>query len=565
MTSNTHDDEIRLVQHTVNLAPSAEFALKQEYIRRFPLVLPPLNKTLSHEERRTEVLKYFRKSPGLAGPKGAFISLSQRVFYDMKEEPHWQEGHQCSICGEKAGRASILLSCSCRFTAYHLSCIQGWHVTKGVERVVDCPTCRRPTKPVNIGWIQMSTTEKAERKLKKAKAKKFSAKERERNAGRQRVKARPENSIHSRLLLSFLSSNQPESWKPPPSLPLPSPMVNTAPRLARICRHVLLLFINSANGFYEERGAGNTVKAMDSLSPRDVLADCRLTEGINVNVPSFLISFPRYLPLRPPFSFVLVEALPLPPPCPSPFISHCFFHLFPPPSLSLLPSLPLPSPSPLTLLTYPERVTPYNISYLQELVLNGTTAYPGARYVVRDMGEHIEINMHVPQSEETRAELSQIAWVPRQLISPQANKPVMGIVQDTLCDGLQMVVNFWLFHNGFSDTIADPGAMSFITKKIADCKVNVVLLIEDATHDQLKALPGITIRESLCRRSLMRNTISSSRIGAYCANSSSLMPTVPPTSTFPSTVQMWRRSSTSIGDLEPTYIIDQVTPQSSSP
>ncbi|CED83722.1 beta and beta-prime subunits of dna dependent rna-polymerase [Phaffia rhodozyma] len=42
------------------------------------------------------------------------------------------------------------------------------------------------------------------------------------------------------------------------------------------------------------------------------------------------------------------------------------------------------------------------------------------------------MNLHVPQSEETRAELSQIAWVPRQIISPQANKPVMGIVQDTL-------------------------------------------------------------------------------------------------------------------------------------
>ncbi|KAF7373700.1 Beta and beta-prime subunits of DNA dependent RNA-polymerase [Mycena sanguinolenta] len=53
-----------------------------------------------------------------------------------------------------------------------------------------------------------------------------------------------------------------------------------------------------------------------------------------------------------------------------------------------------------------------------------------------------EMNIHVPQSEETRAELSQIAWVPRQasrahtsfvIISPQANKPVMGIVQDALC------------------------------------------------------------------------------------------------------------------------------------
>ncbi|ORY35600.1 putative DNA-directed RNA polymerase II largest subunit [Naematelia encephala] len=156
-------------------------------------------------------------------------------------------------------------------------------------------------------------------------------------------------------------------------------------------------------------------------------------------------------------------------------------------------------------LTYPERVTPYNISYLQELVNNGPATYPGARYFVKDTGERVdlkyrkageqislqfgwiverhlkdgdyvlfnrqpslhkmsmmshriklmnystfrlnlsvtspynadfdgdEMNLHVPQSEETRAELSQIAWVPRQIISPQANKPVMGIVQDTLC------------------------------------------------------------------------------------------------------------------------------------
>ncbi|TKR81908.1 hypothetical protein L596_015705 [Steinernema carpocapsae] len=43
-----------------------------------------------------------------------------------------------------------------------------------------------------------------------------------------------------------------------------------------------------------------------------------------------------------------------------------------------------------------------------------------------------EMNLH-PQSLETRAEISEIAMVPRQLITPQANKPVMGIVQDTLC------------------------------------------------------------------------------------------------------------------------------------
>lgn len=339
-------------------------------------------------------------------------------------------------------------------------------------------------------------------------------------------------------------------------------------------------------------------------------------------------------------------------------------------------------------LTFPERVTPYNIAYLQELVRNGPTTYPGARYVVRDTGERIdlrynkradaflqygwvverhlkdgdfvlfnrqpslhkmsmmshrvrlmpystfrlnlsvtppynadfdgdEMNMHVPQSEETRAELSQIAWVPRQIISPQANKPVMGIVQDTLCGirkftlrdtfmdwnavqnillwvpdwdgtvpipailkpkplwtgkqilsmvipkginilrnpdpkssnpvfddgvfiengellfgivekktvgaaqgglihvtfrekgpevtkqlftGLQMVVNYWLFHNGFSigigDTIADSKTMAYITETISQSKQKVATIIDDATLDKLKTKPGMTLRES---------------------------------------------------------------------
>ncbi len=77
---------------------------------------------------------------------------------------------------------------------------------------------------------------------------------------------------------------------------------------------VLLLFINSAIGFYEERNAGNAVKAlMESLAPKAqckrggswdtidaadlvpgdmvsfkigniVPADCRLTEAINVSI-----------------------------------------------------------------------------------------------------------------------------------------------------------------------------------------------------------------------------------------------------------------------------------------
>ena len=43
-----------------------------------------------------------------------------------------------------------------------------------------------------------------------------------------------------------------------------------------------------------------------------------------------------------------------------------------------------------------------------------------------------EMNMFVPQSYETFAEIKEIMAVPRQIVSPQANKPVMGIVQDSL-------------------------------------------------------------------------------------------------------------------------------------
>ncbi|KAI8514192.1 DNA-directed RNA polymerase II subunit RPB1, partial [Branchiostoma belcheri] len=43
-----------------------------------------------------------------------------------------------------------------------------------------------------------------------------------------------------------------------------------------------------------------------------------------------------------------------------------------------------------------------------------------------------EMNLHVPQSVETRAEIMELAMVPRMIITPQSNRPVMGIVQDTL-------------------------------------------------------------------------------------------------------------------------------------
>jgi DNA-directed RNA polymerase II subunit RPB1 len=69
-----------------------------------------------------------------------------------------------------------------------------------------------------------------------------------------------------------------------------------------------------------------------------------------------------------------------------------------------------------------------------------------------------------------------------------------------LFTGIQMVVNFWLFHNGFSigigDTIADQKTMSYISQTISKRKQNVADIIDQATHDRLKAKPGMTIRES---------------------------------------------------------------------
>jgi len=162
------------------------------------------------------------------------------------------------------------------------------------------------------------------------------------------------------------------------------------------------------------------------------------------------------------------------------------------------------------ILTYPETVTPYNIQKLHQLVKNGPNDHPGAKYVIRDSGERIdlrhhkrageislqygwkverhivdgdfiifnrqpslhkesmmghrvrvmpystfrlnlsvttpynadfdgdEMNLHVPQSEETRAEVNQLCMVPLNIVSPQRNGPLMGIIQDTLCGTYKM-------------------------------------------------------------------------------------------------------------------------------
>ena len=190
-------------------------------------------------------------------------------------------------------------------------------------------------------------------------------------------------------------------------------------------------------------------------------------------------------------------------------------------------------------LTIPESVTQFNINWLQDLVRNGPNEHPGARYVIRDDGQRIdlrfvrstadvvlqkgfiverhlhngdvvlfnrqpslhkmsmmahrvrimpystfrlnlsvttpynadfdgdEMNLHAPQSFETRAELKEICAVPNQIVSPQANKPVMGIVQDTLCGirkftvrdcfiNRRLMMNLCMWIPGWDGTIPPP-------------------------------------------------------------------------------------------------------------
>ncbi|KAF5382837.1 hypothetical protein D9757_007304 [Collybiopsis confluens] len=58
-------------------------------------------------------------------------------------------------------------------------------------------------------------------------------------------------------------------------------------------------------------------------------------------------------------------------------------------------------------LTYPERVTPYNVTYLQELVRNGPIKYPGARYVVRATGERVDLRYNNQPGDATL----QYGWI----------------------------------------------------------------------------------------------------------------------------------------------------------
>jgi DNA-directed RNA polymerase II subunit RPB1 len=65
--------------------------------------------------------------------------------------------------------------------------------------------------------------------------------------------------------------------------------------------------------------------------------------------------------------------------------------------------------------------------------VNPSCTYPFNKYLYSD-----EMNIHVPQNMETCAEVENIFLTSRQIVTPQANKPVMGIVQDALVGACKM-------------------------------------------------------------------------------------------------------------------------------
>ena len=193
-------------------------------------------------------------------------------------------------------------------------------------------------------------------------------------------------------------------------------------------------------------------------------------------------------------------------------------------------------------LTFPERVTLYNVHKLQELVRNGPTEHPGAKHIIREDGSRIdlryhkrageiqlqigwiverhivdgdyiifnrqpslhkesmmghrvkvmpystfrlnlsvtspynadfdgdEMNLHVPQSHETRSEVANLCAVPHNIVSPQKNGPLMGIVQDTMAGIYMMtkrdtmmdyeqVMNILLWVPGWDGVVPQPAIL----------------------------------------------------------------------------------------------------------
>lgn len=228
-------------------------------------------------------------------------------------------------------------------------------------------------------------------------------------------------------------------------------------------------------------------------------------------------------------------------------------------------------------LTFPERVTVYNVNKLQELVRNGPSEHPGAKHIIREDGSRIdlryhkrageiqlqlgwiverhivdgdyiifnrqpslhkesmmghrvkvmpystfrlnlsvtspynadfdgdEMNLHVPQGHETRSEVANLCAVPHNIVSPQKNGPLMGIVQDTMAGIYMMtkrdsfmdyeqVMNILLWVPGWDGVVPPPAILKpqplWTGKQIMSlglpAGLNIIRLGDNADHCPLE-------------------------------------------------------------------------------
>ncbi|KAJ7447379.1 hypothetical protein B0H11DRAFT_1929738 [Mycena galericulata] len=139
----------------------AEAKNRQRYLQRYFLVNASASNTIeSHEDRFNKVKDYFTQSPKISNALETTINLFVRIKEDTAEDTNWRETHVCPVCYSASPAASIVLSCGCRHTVYHLKCVLKWHFKAGVADLLKCPMCRTPTKPVNVYWV--SPVSKAE-------------------------------------------------------------------------------------------------------------------------------------------------------------------------------------------------------------------------------------------------------------------------------------------------------------------------------------------------------------------------------------------------------------------
>jgi DNA-directed RNA polymerase II subunit RPB1 len=142
-----------------------------------------------------------------------------------------------------------------------------------------------------------------------------------------------------------------------------------------------------------------------------------------------------------------------------------------------------------------------------------------------------EMNMHVPQSLETKAELAGLMHVPRQIVSPQSTRPVMGLVQDSLLGvslftrrdtflELHEVMNLLMWVDNFDGKLPNPAVLKprplWTGKQVFSLILpDVNVLRFSSFHDPDKYPPSVVDSEVLIEKgTLLTGIVDKRTVGA---------------------------------------------------